>query len=459
MRGEAKRVDLTEGNILTQLLRFALPMLLSNVFQQMYNMVDSIIVGQFIGKDALAAVGSSANIIMLIQSLFFGICMGAGVIIARYNGAKDHDGVQRAIHTMVSFGILGGIIIVTLGETLTPTILNLMGTPDSVLTEAVVYFRIYFFGAFFHFLYAIGAGVLTAVGDSKRPLYFLITASVLNVFVDLLFVAELGFGIRGTAWATVLSQILSFILAYRALLVKDKIYTLDLKKLKFHKNELKEIITIGLPNGFQNSVISISNVLLQSSINAFGATALAGYAAYTKIDGFALMPAGAFSMALTTYVSSNVGAGKFDRVKKGAKRGFLLSVLTAETMGIILYFFSPVFLRIFTSDPGIIECGRLQASIVAPFYFLCAGTHSFSGMLRGVGRSTLPMLVTAIFWCGFRILWVPLVCLPKHVLALTYWAYPITWTMTFVILGTVIINGRWIKKAEAKYKTTDTETL
>lgn len=451
-QGNKNAVVLTEGNIWKQLLLFSLPILFGNVFQQTYNMVDSVIVGRFVGDDALAAVGSSSNIIMLLLSAFFGIAMGAGVVISKYYGAKDWDGVSRGVHTMVAFGLAGGILFMVLGEVLTPHILQWIGTPEEVMVESQVYFRIFFAGTIFNSIYNIGSGILRAVGDSKRPLYFLITACVLNVILDLLFVAVFRWGVAGAAWATVLSQSVKFVLIMRALMQKDTVYCVSLKKLHFHKEELKSIIAIGLPSGLQNSIVSLSNIVVQSSINSFGALALAGYGAYSKIDGFAMMPASAFAMATTTFISQNLGARNFDRVKKGAKTGLFLNMLTAESIGILLAIVAPVLLRVFTDDPQIIAYGALQASICGPFYCLCAGSHAMAGMLRGVGKSTLPMLVIILFWCGLRMSWITFIARPIHIVDYVFYAYPITWACSFIVLGIYCLKSGWIRKAAEAMK-------
>lgn len=443
-------IVLTEGSIWKQLLCFSLPILFGNVFQQTYNMVDSAIVGQFVGDTALAAVGSSSNIIMLLLSAFYGISMGAGVVISRYYGAGDWDGVSRGVHTMVAFGLAGGIGFTIIGELLTPYILKWIGTPAEVMAQSQIYFRIFFAGTVFSALYNIGGGILRAVGDSKSPLYYLIVSCILNTVLDLLFVVVFHWGIAGTAWATVISQCVSCVMTFHKLMEEGTVYRVSVSKIRFHGRELKGIVSIGLPSGVQNSIVSLSNIVVQASINAFGAMALAGYGAYSKIDGFAMMPASAFAMATTTFVSQNIGAGNYKRVKKGACVGMFLNLLTAESIGIILSIFAPVFLRIFTDDPEIIGYGALQASIVGPFFCLCAGTHAIAGILRGGGKSTLPMLVIILFWCGLRMTWITFVARPAHVIHLVFWAYPLTWSCTFLVLGIYCLKSGWLKKIEEK---------
>lgn len=443
-----KEIVLTEGSIWKQLLRFSLPILFGNVFQQTYNMVDSAIVGRFVGESALAAVGSSSNIIMLLLSAFYGISMGAGVVISRYYGAKDWAGVERGVHTMVALGLVGGSLLAIVGEFLTPYILRWIGTPAEVLPQSQTYFRIFFVGTVFSALYNVGGGILRAVGDSKRPLYYLIASCLINTGLDLVFVVVFRWGIAGAAWATVISQFISCQLTYRTLMTGNTVYHVSIGKLRFHAKELKGIVAIGLPSGVQNSIVSISNIVVQASINSFGAQALAGYGAYSKIDGFAMMPASAFAMATTTFVSQNLGARDFKRVRKGAATGLFLNLLTAETIGILLALFAPYILQIFTTDPEIIAYGALQARIVGPFFCLCAGSHAIAGILRGAGRSTFPMVIIILFWCGLRMLWITMVARPAHIIDYVFYAYPITWFCAFVVLGLYCLCSGWLKKIE-----------
>ena len=393
-QGNKKAVVLTEGNIWKQLLLFSLPILFGNVFQQTYNMVDSVIVGRFVGDDALAAVGSSSNIIHLLMSAFFGISMGAGVVIAKYYGAKDWEGVSRGVHTMVAFGLTGGVLFTVLGEVLTPHILQWIGTPQEVMVESQIYFRIFFAGTIFSSMYNIGSGILRAVGDSKRPLYYLIYACILNVILDLLFVAVFDMGVAGAAWATVIAQGIKFLLIMRALTKKEEVYCVSWKKLRFHKAELKSIVSIGLPSGLQNSIVSLSNIVVQSSINSFGALALAGYGAYSKIDGFAMMPNFSFGTAMTTYAGQNVGARAFDRVTKGAKQGTFIAVLTTSVLtGLILLFGKPL-MGIFTDTAELVELSRQLMGIIAAGYIAMAVTQTLSGVMRGAGDTVTPMWIS-----------------------------------------------------------------
>ena len=320
---ENKRTSLTEGTIWKNIIMFALPIFLGNVFQQLYNTMDSLIVGKFIDSDALAAVSSSGTLIFLLVGFFNGIALGAGVVISKYFGAKDYDEMQDAIHTDIAFGIVAGVILTVVGVIFTPQILVWMNTPQSVLPNSIVYFRTYFYGAIFVVLYNIFVGILQAVGDSRHPLYYLIFSSFVNVALDILFVAKLKLGVGSAALATVISQALSAILCFIRLIRYDTVYKVHPSKIRFHKIMLGKIISLGLPSGVQNSIIAFANVIVQTNINAFEKNAVAGCGAYSKIEGFAFLPITCFSMALTTFVGQNIGAKKYDRVKKGARFGII----------------------------------------------------------------------------------------------------------------------------------------
>lgn len=389
---------LTEGNIPGKMLRFAFPLFLGNLFQQFYNVADSLIVGNFIGPDALAAVSSSGSLIFLMVGFFNGISVGAGVVTARYFGARDHESLERSIHTTVAFGIAAGLALMTIGLIITPGILKLMGTPADVLPNSITYFRIYFCGSLAFVLYNIFVGILQSVGDSRRPLIYLIISSLVNVVLDLFFVAVLQLGVGSAALATVISQFTSAALCFRTLVTTREEYRLNVKNIRFDGYMLKQIIRNGLPTGLQNSIIALANVVVQSNINAFGKLAVAGCGAYSKIEGFGFLPINCFSMSITTFISQNLGARKIDRVKKGAVFGILCSTIMAELIGIGIYFLSPYLIAIFNSDPGVVQYGVTQAHTVTLFYFLLAFTHCMAAIFRGAGKSTVPMFVMLLCW-------------------------------------------------------------
>lgn len=439
-----KTRDMTVGGIYSQMTSFALPILLSQIFQQLYNTADSLIVGQFLGTDALAAVSSSGTLIFLLVSFFNGTAMGAGVVISRYFGAKNYDNVSRAIHTNLAFGIVSGLLLTVVGVGFTPTFLTWMKTDPDVLPEAIEYFRYYFLGSIALVMYNICRGIMNAVGDSKRPLWYLIFSSVLNIALDLLFIGAFGWGVWSAAWATVISQMASVVLCMVYLCRKGNIFTVELRKLRFHRNMFIEIIKYGLPSGVQNSVIAFANVIVQTQINSFGKYATAAYGTHAKIEGFAFLPMMSFNMATSTFISQNLGAGQYDRAKKGARFGILASVIMAELVGVINYFAAPYLISMFDSNPTVIALGVQQARTACLFYFLLAFSHAVAAVCRGAGKAFVPMFVMLSVWCGLRILYIQIVMTFVGDIGLIYWAYPITWAISSVIYFIYYHCSDWI---------------
>lgn len=424
---------LTEGPIAKKIIAFALPLFLGNLFQQLYNTADSLIVGNFLGSEALAAVSSSGSLIFLMVGFFNGIAIGAGVVIARYFGARDIKNTQIAIHTTVTFGILCGFVLMIMGIILAPRILLLMGTPENVLPNSVLYFRVYFMGSLAFVLYNVFVGIMQSVGDSKRPLYYLIISSMTNIVLDLFFIAVLKMGVGSAALATILSQFLSAVLCLRHLMTAPEDYRLSLNKLSIHPGMLKQIISNGLPSGLQNSIISIANVVVQSNINAFGQMAMAGCGSYSKIEGFGFLPITCFAMSLTTFVSQNIGAGKHDRVKKGVHFGIICSTLLAECVGLTIYLAAPALIGLFNKEAPVIAFGVTQAHTVTLFYFLLAFSHCMAGILRGAGKAVVPMLVMLICWCIIRVSYITIAVRFVPVIQTIFWAYPLTWTLSSIV--------------------------
>ncbi len=444
--------DLTKGNAYKQILVFALPILLSQLFQQLYNTADSLIVGHYLGTDALAAVSSSGTLIFLLVSFFNGTAMGAGIVISRYFGANDSDKVSRAIHTNIVFGVLCGILLTVVGVVFTPYMLTLMKTDPDVLPGAITYFRYYFMGSLALVMYNICRGIMNALGDSRRPLYYLIISSLLNILLDWLFVAVFRMGVGSAAVATVISQFVSVVLCMIHLCKKGNIYTVEWKKLKISRDMLGEIIRYGLPSGVQNSVIAFANVLVQTQINSFGKFATAAYGTHAKIEGFAFLPIVSFNMATTTFVSQNLGAGLHDRAKKGATFGILLSVVTAQIVGLFTYFHAEMLIAFFDDAPQVIEYGAMQAHTVALFYFLLAFSHAVAAVCRGAGKAFVPMFVMLGVWCALRIAYIELVCHLTDDIRLIYWAYPITWLISSVIYFIYYKCSDWIHGFDKKEK-------
>ena len=435
---------MTKGPIWKCMISFAIPVFIGHLFQQLYNTADSIIVGNFVGKEALAAVASSGNLIFMMTGFFMGLCMGAGVIISRYLGAKDYDKMRKAIHTAVAFALCCGITLSVLGLWLAPKLLVLMKTPENVLPLSTTYFRIYFFGSFFSLTYNVCAGILQAVGDSKNPLKFLILSSVTNVVLDLLFVGVFDFGVAGAAVATVISQMLSAFLGFRKLIRSEGHYQLHIKEIRFDFELLKEILHQGIPSGIQNSIISIANVVVQSNINAFGDDAMAGCGSYSKIEGFIFIPIMSFAMAITTFIGQNLGAGEHERALKGSRFGILGSMISAEILGVILWFICPWVIPLFNDDPAVVAIGVNQMRTESLFFFALAFAHAVSAVMRGSGRAKMPMYTMLLCWCILRVTYITVAVRFFPVINTVYWAYPITWLLSCVIFLVYYLKADWI---------------
>ena len=423
---------------------FALPVFLGNLFQQLYNAFDAWCVGNYIGDTALAAVSSSGSLIFMMVSFFNGVAMGAGVIIAREFGAKQYDNMDKAIHTSIAFGMAAGTALTVVGVVFTPLILQWMRTPADVLPQSVVYFRYYFYGAIFTVMYNIFVGILHAVGDSKHPLYYLIFSTFLNIALDMLFVAGLGFGVGSAAIATTVSQGVSALLCFRHLLRIDAPYRVRWKKICFHKESLVEIIRYGLPSGVQNSVIAIANVVVQTNINSFGAAAIAGCGSYSKMEGFTFLPVTCFSQALSTFVGQNLGAGQYGRVKKGVAFGVVCSCGMAEIIGILSYVFAPQLIGFFSDSAEAIAFGTRHMRVICLFYFLLSFSHCIAGVMRGAGKATVPMFTMLACWCLLRVTYISVAMRFVNQLTTVSWAYPITWTCSSIIFLIYFLKADWM---------------
>ena len=409
----------------------------------MYNLVDSLIVGNFLGSDALAAVSSSGSIVFLLVGLFNGVFTGASVVIARYFGARDEKRMSIAVHTTVAFGLAAGAIITVIGSLLVPQLLQWMGTPESVMPNSIRYFRTYFYGVVFIVLYNTANGIFQAVGDSRHPLYYLIISSILNVVLDLLFVGPFKMGVEGAALATVISQAASAALGFRRLMHVAAPYRVYPKKVRFHLPTLRKLLSMGLPAGLQNSIISIANVFVQASINLFGAMAMAGCGAYSRIEGFAFLPVNCFGLALATFIGQNLGAKEYVRARQGARFGVVSSMVLSECMGVLIYVFSPFLIALFNSDPQVVYYGVLQARTGSLFYCLMACTHGFAAVLRGAGRSIVPMLVMMVCWCFIRVSYILLIARASGNIQMVFWAYPITWSLSTICLFVYYLRADW----------------
>ena len=445
-----KTLNMTEGKIEKVITEFALPIFLSQLFQQFYNSADAYIVGNFLSKQALAAVSSSSSLIMLIIGFFNGAAMGAGVVISRYFGSGDLDRVKKAIHTNIVFGLITGVVLTVVGVCLTPTLLRWMGTAEDVLPESIAYFRWYFMGALAIVMYNILKGIMNALGDSRRPLYYLIFSSLLNIALDYLFVGVLHYGVASAAIATTISQLASAVLCLVHLMKKGHVYTVEAKELKMDGPVLKEILTMGLPMGVQNSVISFANVLVQTNINSFGSDAMAACGSFSKVEGFAFLPITSFSMALTTFISQNLGAGKHDRAKAGARFGIVSAMIMAELIGLGIYLGAPWCIGFFNQDPAVVSIGVTQCHIESFFFCMLAFSHSIAGVCRGAGKAAVPMTVMLLIWCVFRIAYITVAMQISHDIRLLFWAYPITWCLSSLVFLVYYLKSDWVHGFDPK---------
>lgn len=440
---------MTKGVIWKEILLFSIPLLLGNLFQQLYNAVDSVVVGNYIGAQALAAVGSSAPVINLLVSFFMGLAVGAGVIISRYFGARKKEELHIAVHTSLALTFAAGLVMTLIGVLISPYVLQWVGTPSDVMESSVLYLRIYFLGILSVMVYNMGSGILRAVGDSRNPLYFLIVSSVTNIILDMLFVIVFHMGIAGVGWATLIAQTISAVLTMLLLMRTKEEYQVKLKHIRFHKHMLYEIVRLGLPSGLQNAIVSFSNVIVQSNINAFGSLAMAGCGSYTKIDGFAILPVMSYSMALTTFTGQNMGAKKYVRVKQGAKTGILMSVLTIVCISALLLMLGPNVLAIFSSDPTVINYGLYMMHVLAPGYIFLAISHAFNGIIRGAGITTVPMIVMVTCWCGLRMAWI-LTSVPLfHDIGVVFMGWPLTWIASALWLFLYYRKGKWMTRYDS----------
>ena len=429
-----EKMLMTDGCVWKILVRFAFPLFLGNLFQQLYNAVDSLVVGNFCGNEALAAVSSSGSLQHLLIGFFQGLFVGASVSISKYFGAKDQESVDKTIHTTVVFAFFAGILLTIFGVTFTPTILRWIGTPENVMSESITYFRIYCMGLLGMVLYNTSNGIFNALGDSRHPLMYLIISSVTNAILDLLFVGVFHMGVAGAALATTMGQVLSAILGMLHLMSGKFIIQIKLSKLHVDKKVLKEVFHLGLPSGIQNSVNAIANLVVQSNINAFGDLAMGGCGSYAKIEGFVFLPIMSMSLALTTFVGQNMGAGKTQRVKTGFRQGLAITLVMAELFGAFVFLTAPILVGLFSKDAAVIAYGVRQARVEALFYFLLATTHICAGTLRGTGQTMFPMLVTLGAWCILRIFYIEFFVRIFQNINVVFTAYPVTWAVSTICL-------------------------
>ncbi len=442
-----KKMLMTEGTIWKILVRFAFPLFLGGLFQQLYNTVDSWVVGKYCGDSALAAVTSSGSLIFLLVGFFQGVFMGGSVVISNRYGAQNKEGVNKAVHTIVTFSLAIGVVLSILGVIFTPMILRWMGTPANVMPDSVLYFRIFCSGMLAMILYNTATGIFQALGDSRHPLFYLIIASAANVVLDFLFVAGFDWGVAGAALATVLGQLLSAVLAFAHLMSGRFVVQIRLNKLWPDKKILLQIFRLGFPSGIQNSVIALANVVVQSKINAFGDFAMAGCGSYFKVEGFVFLPIMSLTMAMTTFISQNLGAGKPDRARACSRQGICMTVVLAELVGVVVFIFAPQLIALFSDTSAVIEFGAWQAHVEALFFCLLAFSHGCAATLRGAGRPVVPMVIMLAIWCVFRIIYITVVLRFIPNIVVLFIGYPLTWGISALLFWVELKRKDWTKNA------------
>ena len=440
-----RTMDMTQGRLLTQVLVFALPIMLSGILQLLFNAADTIVVGRFAGNEALAAVGSVGSLNNMIISLFIGLSVGANVLVARYTGSRNDRAVSDTVHTSVLLSLAGGVLLMIIGVALARPLLELMGSPEDVIDLAVLYVRIIFLGMPVQMLYNFCAAILRAVGDTQRPLYYLTIAGVVNVLLNLVFVILFHLSVAGVALATIISQAISALLVTRALLNMEGPTRLFLNRLRIHPGKLREIIRIGLPAGIQSSVFSLSNVVIQSSVNSFGSVVIAGNAASSNVGNFVYQAMNTFQQAITCFAGQNIGARKPRRIVSAMKVCMFWAVSFGLVLGMLSCVFGTQLLSLFSADPAVIAAGMERQVIVCAPYFLCGMMDVMTGALRGIGYSLLPMIVSILGACAFRLFWVFTVFAAYPTLPCLMLSYPVSWLLTFSVL-LVIFLVLWKKR-------------
>ncbi|GLC82032.1 MATE family efflux transporter [Lacrimispora brassicae] len=443
-----KQNQITEGVIWKQLLLFFFPILFGTFFQQLYNTADAIIVGRFVGKEALAAVGGPTGpLINLLIGFFIGLSSGAGVIISQLYGARQKEQVSQAVHTAMAFSMLCGAFLMVVGILAAPYALMAMGTPDEILHYAVLYMRIYFVGVIPNLVYNMGAGILRAIGDSKRPLYFLIASCFTNVILDIIFVVYWNMGVMGAALATIISQLVSAVLVILVLVRTREAYRLVPKAIRVDRDMLLRIIRIGFPAGLQSVMYSSSNIIIQSSVNALGTDTIAAWTAYGKIDSVFWMIISAFGISITTFVGQNYGAGKRDRIYKGIRVCMIMSFASTAVLSVLLYAFGNYVYLLFTTDEAVIQKGTQILRYLAPTFFTYVCIEIYSGSLRGVGDCWIPMILTSLGVCALRVVWICVAVPLRPAIETVIFSYPLTWAATSLLF---IVYFNWFGKLRKK---------
>lgn len=446
IKHKSKEKSMTEGKPWLLILQFAVPLLIGNLFQQLYNTADSVVVGRYVSTNALAAVGSSNSLINLIIGMFTGVATGSGVIIAQYYGAKEEEKLKHAVHTAIKISIIGGIILIFIGYLASGQLLIWMGTPKEVMESATIYLKIYFLGSLFNIVYNMGAGILRAVGDSKNPLYYLCISSIVNILLLVVFVILFHMGVAGAGLATVIAQGVSAALIMLKLMNSQGAYRIYRKELKIHRKMITQILKMGIPSGIQNSIVSLSNVIVQANINSFGGIVMAGCSSYMKIDGFVILPVMSFSMSVMTFIGQNVGAGKYDRVKKGLFATAIMSCIYVVIISAILIIFGNPILSIFTKKSNVVHYGLVMLHILIPFYITITLVNVFTGAFRGAGKSFASMFIMILNLCVVRMMWVKFATPIFPSIKTVLYGYPISWITGLLCVALYALKGKWLKK-------------
>lgn len=432
MERTRKSVDMLHGPLFLKILFFALPLALSSILQLLFNAADTIVVGRFAGSQALAAVGSNGALINLIVNVFMGLSIGANVIVARYRGQGNDNKMNDAVHTAISLSIICGIILAIIGFFLAPELLKLMSTPEDVIGLSSLYLRIYFIGMPFMMMYNFGAAILRSVGDTKRPLYFLTIAGVVNVVLNLIFVIIFNMSVAGVALATILSQVISAVLVIKSLCNEPGALRLDLKKLRIDKESLVEIARVGLPAGLQGCIFSLSNVVIQSSINSFGSTIVAGNSAAANVEGFIYVTMNSFHQSAVTFSSQNYGAKQYKRCDRSLMISLLCAGVIGTTLGLLFLTFGRSLLGLYTNDPAVIEAGLIRMQYFFKFQAINGAMDVMVGGLRAVGYSVMPTVVSLTGVCAFRLFWVATIFKSNPTIGILYMVYPVSWSITTI---------------------------
>ncbi len=442
---KAQAVSMTSGSIPRAILLYSIPLIIGNFLQQLYNTMDSLIVGNFVGREALAAVGSSGSLTFLLISFCIGASSGAGILISRYYGGKDYEDLETAVHTTIALSIVLGAVITVAGLLLTPLLIRFVGTTPEVTPSAILYLRIYFVGVIFNAIYNMASGILNAVGDSRRSLRYLAIASITNIVLDILFVAVLHFGIAGAALATVISQLVSVVAILSFLIRTGQPYRVQLKRIRMERKMTVSILKLGIPTAIQNAVIAFSNMLIQAGVNSFGTSAMAGFTAYMKVDGFNILPIMSFSLAATTFTGQNIGAGQYDRVKKGMFTVVAMGLVYTLCMTAVMLSFATPIIRMFTRDPEVVEFGVMALWSLAPYYCLLSLIHDLAGVVRGSGKTLQPMLIILFSLCLCRIGWIKLAAPLFDSIQGVYLTYPVSFAVGALLMCLYAWKGRWME--------------